>query len=230
MKENYIIIDTQDLMDEFLQRVGYFHDALIKEVAIANRGYVDQNGWMSGDMAPCDARLVFHSQYPEPACIDMVFTALIKFRLEDYHVLSGDAKGVVTQNTVCINFGDAHSSDDYMISAGAMKYRILGRDELGDRILAIQEISVDEDYCPACGYKELWFKPWDGNSAADEICPCCGIQFGLDDYANNNLLERSRIHKRWRKDWIDAGMPWRGKGQAPPEDWNPDEQLQHFDT
>src|SRR2546421_398332 len=34
--------------------------------------------------------------------------------------------------------------------------------------------------CPACGYA-LGFAPWDGESPSDEICPCCGIQFGYDD-------------------------------------------------
>jgi hypothetical protein len=34
-----------------------------------------------------------------------------------------------------------------------------------------------ESYAP-CG---LGFLPWHDDSASDEICPCCYIQFGYDD-------------------------------------------------
>ena len=37
-------------------------------------------------------------------------------------------------------------------------------------------------YCPACGFP-LEFEPWANGSPSDEICPCCGIQFGYDDAA-----------------------------------------------
>lgn len=36
--------------------------------------------------------------------------------------------------------------------------------------------------CPACGFSGLVSEPWDDVSPSDEICPCCGIQFGLDDW------------------------------------------------
>lgn len=37
--------------------------------------------------------------------------------------------------------------------------------------------------CPVCGFKGLAEPPYDheGNHS-HEICPCCGFQFGFDDY------------------------------------------------
>ena len=52
--------------------------------------------------------------------------------------------------------------------------------------------------CPVCD-AELDFEPWSGNSAADEICPSCGIQFGYND-ARADL--RRTIHEEWRKAWL----------------------------
>jgi hypothetical protein len=41
---------------------------------------------------------------------------------------------------------------------------------------------TDYPLCPVCGFG-LWFQPWRAESPADEMCPCCGIQFGYDDAA-----------------------------------------------
>ena len=65
--------------------------------------------------------------------------------------------------------------------------------------------------CPACG-SELDFEPWKGESAADEICPYCGIQFGYND-ASADL--REQIYREWREAWIAndrqpfTGQAWR---------------------
>lgn len=78
--------------------------------------------------------------------------------------------------------------------------------------------------CPVCGFT-LEFIPWNGDSAADEICPCCGIQFGYDDFAGGNHERRQTIYTRWRQQWTQNGMRWSSKGIAPPPEWNAEEQL-----
>src|SRR5205085_10656218 len=83
--------------------------------------------------------------------------------------------------------------------------------------------------CPVCGF-QLWFEPWNGVSASDEICPSCGIQFGYSDGAGGDLERRKEIHREWRKNWVEAGMPWRGIGQSPPKDWKPDAQVKRIGT
>jgi Zn ribbon nucleic-acid-binding protein len=62
--------------------------------------------------------------------------------------------------------------------------------------------------CPACESK-LDFEPWTGDSASDEICPSCGIQFGYND-ARADL--REKIYGEWRKAWIANGRkPFHGQ-------------------
>ena len=55
------------------------------------------------------------------------------------------------------------------------------------------------------------FEPWAGASASLEICPCCGIHFGYDDYAGGAADARLRgefIRKAQEKrrdftvDWV----------------------------
>lgn len=77
--------------------------------------------------------------------------------------------------------------------------------------------------CPACGYI-LDFEPWADGSPSDEICPCCGIQFGYTDAAGGDMQRRTALYEKWRSDWIAAGMPWRSPGPA-PVDWNPTKQI-----
>jgi hypothetical protein len=78
--------------------------------------------------------------------------------------------------------------------------------------------------CPACGY-DLGFQAWTGDSASDEICPCCSIQFGYDDCAGGDLNKRADAYRQWREGWIAAGCPWRSKGMKAPDDWDPRDQL-----
>ena len=79
--------------------------------------------------------------------------------------------------------------------------------------------------CPVCGY-ELDEQPWVGDSASDEICPSCGIQFGYDD-AIDGTDEREKVYRDWRTQWIAAGMPWFSQGTPPPATgWDPRRQLE----
>lgn len=84
--------------------------------------------------------------------------------------------------------------------------------------------TVTEDVCPVCGYN-LEFPAWKGESASDEICPCCYIQFGYDDWAEGNAEARGSIYAAWRKRWIEEGMKWRSEARARPDNWDPAQQL-----
>lgn len=92
---------------------------------------------------------------------------------------------------------------------------------------------LDTGYlCPVCGLI-LDFKAWDSGYGSQEICPCCGTQFGYSD--SGNIKEE--IISRWnklRKEWIDGGMKWnwsmkwhrqRENPDSEPQNWNPIEQL-----
>ena len=83
--------------------------------------------------------------------------------------------------------------------------------------------------CPACGYDELREEPRGDNTGGSyEICPSCGIQFGLDDEAGGDPVRRLEIYTKWRQEWIKQGTPWNSVGIAPPRDWNPSEQIRRL--
>jgi hypothetical protein len=87
-------------------------------------------------------------------------------------------------------------------------------------------MGVDGNGCPACGYP-LDFAPWTGNSPSDEICPCCFIQFGLDD--SGNVAHRKTTYHAWRERWIASGMLWMSKSRSKPQNWDPRAQLKAFE-
>lgn len=84
--------------------------------------------------------------------------------------------------------------------------------------------AMTENHCPVCGY-DLGFPAWDSGSPSDEICPCCGIQFGYDDAAGGEAQLRRQTYDKWRADWVADGMPWRSAGIRRPENWEPRVQL-----
>lgn len=64
--------------------------------------------------------------------------------------------------------------------------------------------------CPVCGYG-LNEPPADY-----AICPCCGTEFGLDDYQIS--------HEMLRHAWVARGARWFAP-YPPPPSWNPMLQL-----
>jgi len=79
--------------------------------------------------------------------------------------------------------------------------------------------------CPACG-TDLDFEPWKGDSASDEICPCCGIQFGYDDAAGGDPLRRPTIYRQWRERWLASGAQWFSVSRPPPPSWDVQSQIE----
>ena len=79
--------------------------------------------------------------------------------------------------------------------------------------------------CPACGYA-LDEPAWEHDLPSNEMCPCCGIQFGYDDHAGGDAGRRKDIYRTWRSNWIKNGMKWYSAGKRPPIGWNPVTQLE----
>lgn len=80
------------------------------------------------------------------------------------------------------------------------------------------EADMSDKYCRVCGFK-LRFSPWgkDNNTPTYEICPCCGAEFGYDDYTPKSI-------KAYRKKWIKSSAKW-FDSKMKPENWNFEDQL-----
>jgi hypothetical protein len=83
--------------------------------------------------------------------------------------------------------------------------------------------------CPVCGYPGLDEPPWAEDSPSYDICPCCGVEFGYDDFAAGDADLRPARHRELRRRWIDAGRPWWSQSRPPPPGWDPARQLAVFD-
>jgi hypothetical protein len=78
-----------------------------------------------------------------------------------------------------------------------------------------------------CGYPGLLDPPYDDVSGggSDEICPCCGTQFGYDDFSGDDPVLRRQRWTSLRERWVAAGMAWWSKSRPPPPGWDPSNQL-----
>ena len=66
--------------------------------------------------------------------------------------------------------------------------------------------------CPICGYDRMTRPPADFY-----ICPCCGTEFGNDDFETS--------HAELRRRWLQSGAPWFSYATPRPPLWNQYEQL-----
>ena len=66
--------------------------------------------------------------------------------------------------------------------------------------------------CPICNYSELYDPPYDNDGYGSyEICPCCGFEFGNDDFP-----DKIEGQNKWRTDWINDGCQWFSKIRTQP--------------
>lgn len=75
--------------------------------------------------------------------------------------------------------------------------------------------------CPVCGFSGLKNEPYEGTVPSYEICPCCGFEFGFDDYSEG------WTHEQYRDKWIQSGMIWFDP-KLKPTDWNSEQQLKNI--
>lgn len=78
------------------------------------------------------------------------------------------------------------------------------------------------DYlCRICGF-DLHFKPWgdDGNTPSFDICPCCGVEFGYEDYCLESIRD-------YRTKWQLSGYPIFDKSSL-PKNFNLKNQLNNI--
>ena len=61
--------------------------------------------------------------------------------------------------------------------------------------------------CPVCGY-QLDCPAWSDDLPSFEICPCCGTQFGYDDFCGGDADARRNWWRQARRDWVANGMQW----------------------
>lgn len=79
--------------------------------------------------------------------------------------------------------------------------------------------------CPVCNCKSLYEPAYDERGiGSDDICPCCGFQFGLHNFDYDSNEE---AHNIWRKKWIESGCVWRHPNYM-PKNWNLKEQLKEI--
>lgn len=75
--------------------------------------------------------------------------------------------------------------------------------------------------CRVCGFyiEDL---PWgeDDNSPTYEICPCCGVEFGNEDYTVEST-------KSYRQKWIVEDLKWFDPKKR-PDNWNNLEQFKEI--
>jgi len=73
--------------------------------------------------------------------------------------------------------------------------------------------------CPVCFYPDLAQPPREFS-----ICPCCGTEFGVDDYSPSDISP-DVIHRELRWQWLERGAPWFDPGTLEPDEWSGFEQI-----
>ncbi|WP_323739765.1 hypothetical protein [Acinetobacter oleivorans] len=80
---------------------------------------------------------------------------------------------------------------------------------------------IENFACRICGFIQPE-EPWgeDGENPNFDICDCCGVEFGYEDYTKASV-------KTYRKKWLEAGANW-WTSKEKPKDWDIEKQLQNI--
>jgi len=75
--------------------------------------------------------------------------------------------------------------------------------------------------CRVCGFF-MKDPPWgvDGKSPNYEICPCCGVEFGNEDYTVEST-------KEYRNKWLSKSIRFCDK-DTKPKDWDFEKQMRNL--
>lgn len=75
--------------------------------------------------------------------------------------------------------------------------------------------------CRVCGLYSNDL-PWgvEGNCPTYEICPCCGVEFGNEDYTISST-------RQYREKWLSEGGNW-FEPKEKPEKWDKEEQFKNI--
>lgn len=130
-------------------------------------------------------------------------------------------------------YGNHHIDDTYYMRIGSLSIAMFIN--LGVAIVALYLLwrkNNDKDkppvhkpaqngFCKVCGYK-LNYLPWgeDGETPCFDICPCCGVEFGNEDYTEESL-------KEYRAKWISEGAHWFDPNLQ-PQNWSLQEQISNI--
>ena len=78
--------------------------------------------------------------------------------------------------------------------------------------------------CRVCGLYFENFFPWgeNGQEPSYDICPCCGVEFGLGDENRNGVL----YYRKW---WIqNMSSQWWSQLESPPINWSLEQQMKNI--
>ena len=103
-----------------------------------------------------------------------------------------------------------------MVGALSAVFRLISQKEVDKR-------DAGNNFCPVRGYPLGNYNPWgdDGKTPTFDICPCCGVEWGNEDYTTESRTE-------YRNKWLADGAKW-FEPQKKPVNWNLEEQLKDID-
>lgn len=132
-----IIINSQTLLDGFIERVYGLHDALVHEAILMHPGYVDERGWMYGDAELPNARLIIQCQSSDVIGIELSLFQVSTFNLRYDSEMRLD--GEVLKDRIVLYPHGKSSAAYSLIQAKEIHYRMLGMESRGPqfRLLGI---------------------------------------------------------------------------------------------
>ena len=141
-----------------------------------------------------------------------------------FSILQKQANFIIN-DLICMAKGDVSQDDGKDVNVIIFLYDINEDCEkcfFNKDLMGLEVVSDDQDnICPVCGYRGFDEPPYIGLDASCDICPCCGVEFGFDDFDFESMSFVIARNK-----WLKDGAKWFNKNQK-PKNWNLEEQLKN---
>jgi len=88
-----------------------------------------------------------------------------------------------------------------------------------ERVEYHSQVNMHE--CRVCGYYSKDY-PWgeDGKSPTYQLCPCCGVQYGVKDITPEEIQNERELWIKNKYKWFDSNLK--------PANWSSEEQLKNI--
>ena len=161
-------------------------------------------------------------------CIIFVAIILVVVSVIDY-LLYSEQRAEIVQSGMAPGFTAAGISVFILLYWSVLSFvpsMMLGALSAVFRLISQKEVDkrdAGNNFCPVCGYPLGNYNPWgdDGKTPTFDICPCCGVEWGNEDYTTESRTE-------YRNKWLADGAKW-FEPQKKPVNWNLEEQLKDID-
>lgn len=129
-----IKLESKAQTEKLLDKMGGFHDALVRQIHVKNPGFVDDQGAMHNVFEKPDLALLIHSQFVVQGVAPLVMVArgVTLFRFYELSLSLDDLDFHFIEGAIELKLDERYGDDGFRLHAAEFYYHFLPIDQYGE--------------------------------------------------------------------------------------------------